>query len=191
MANVWFEVGRAIRSLIVGSQKKRSTERPPRSTPRPTSVQGGNGSHGHGNNATPLESPGQFGDGQTRDLDRSEFSKVRLEYAPNPDGDPDPGEIVWTWVPYVENDGRGKDRPVLIIGRIDATSVVGCYLSTKQHRGFISIGSGAWDSQGRESYLSPERLLRVTHTGMRREGVQIDKAGFAAAVAGVQAYHQL
>ncbi|MGO3146967.1 MAG: type II toxin-antitoxin system PemK/MazF family toxin [Leucobacter sp.] len=192
MANAWFEVGKAIRNLIVGSQKRRSPGRPARSSPRPTSVQRGGRSHNESSHDEPLqESPGQFGDGQTRDLTRSEISRVRLEYAPNPDGDPDPGEIVWTWVPYVENDGRGKDRPVLIIGRIDATTVVGCYLSTKQHHGFVSIGSGAWDSQGRESYLSPERLLRITHDGMRREGVQIDKAGFSAAVSGVQAHHQL
>ena len=31
--------------------------------------------------------------------------------------DPDPGEIVWTWVPYEEHDGRGKDRPVLLVAR--------------------------------------------------------------------------
>ncbi|QNN63834.1 hypothetical protein H9L06_02055 [Leucobacter denitrificans] len=136
-------------------------------------------------------SPGQFGEGRTRDLEVAAFSKIRLEYSPQPDGDPDPGEIVWTWVPYVENDGRGKDRPVLIIGRIDETTVVGCYLSTKQHRDFISIGTGAWDSQGRQSFLSPQRLLRVTHTGMRREGVQIDRQGFERAVAGIRDHYRL
>ena len=90
-------------------------------------------------------SPGQFGATKTRDLGSGELSGVRFEYAPHPDGDPDPGEIIWTWVPYVENDGRGKDRPVLIIGRIDSRAVVGCYLSTKQQRNFISVGSGGWD----------------------------------------------
>ncbi len=38
-------------------------------------------------------------------------------YAPAPDGNPDPGEIVWTWVPYEEDHSQGKDRPVLVIGR--------------------------------------------------------------------------
>ena len=27
---------------------------------------------------------------------------VRFEYAPERDGEPDPGEVVWTWVPYDE-----------------------------------------------------------------------------------------
>src|SRR5690606_1707806 len=71
-------------------------------------------------------SPGQHGPDATRDATAEELRQVRFEYAPNMDRDPDPGEIVWTWVPYVENDGRGKDRPVLIVGRIDDRSVVGC-----------------------------------------------------------------
>lgn len=35
-------------------------------------------------------------------------------YSPEMDGDADPGEVVWAWVPYEENDGRGKDRPVVV-----------------------------------------------------------------------------
>ena len=42
---------------------------------------------------------------------------VRIEYTPSLDGDPDPGEVVWTWVPYEEDPTLGKDRPVVIIGR--------------------------------------------------------------------------
>ncbi|KAM9862486.1 type II toxin-antitoxin system PemK/MazF family toxin [Leucobacter sp. BZR 635] len=136
-------------------------------------------------------SPGQFGEGATRDVAATELRGAKLEYAPSMDGDPDPGEIIWTWVPYVENDGRGKDRPVLILGRINATTVFGCYVSSKYHRDFISIGSGAWDSQGRESFVSPERILRVTHDGMRREGATVDRERFGDAVRGVLAFHGL
>lgn len=172
MANesVWYQIGRAIREVIVGAGKAKP---------------GGESSGGSSGGS----SPGQHGAGQTRDITAAELRTVKLEYAPRPDGDPDPGEVVWTWVPYVENDGRGKDRPVLVIGRIDASTVVGCYLSTKDHHGFIPMGTGGWDSRGRESFLSPERLLRVTHDGMRREGVQVDRKRFDTAVAGVLAYH--
>ena len=38
---------------------------------------------------------------------------LRFDYRPRRDGKPDPGEVVWAWVPFEENDGRGKDRPVL------------------------------------------------------------------------------
>ena len=101
-------------------------------------------------------SPGQFGRGATRDATAAETQRISFVYAPEPDGDPDPGEVVWTWVPYVENDGRGKDRPVLVVGRIDANRFAACYLSTTQHRGFVSIGTGSWDSKGRESFLNPQ-----------------------------------
>ena len=39
-----------------------------------------------------------------------------VAYAPKPDGQPDPGEIVWTWVPFEEDNSVGKDRPVLLVG---------------------------------------------------------------------------
>lgn len=201
MANrsVWYEIGVAIRKLLFSGSSGSTTPNRQQKTQsnRQEAARPGKRTdpmlkgQSHRQPEEILESPGQFGAGQTRDITAAELRRVRLEYAPQPDGDPDPGEVVWTWVPYVENDGRGKDRPVLIIGRIDAHTVVGCYLSTKQHRDFVPIGTGGWDPQRRESYLSPDRLLRVTHDGMRREGVQIDRARFETAVRGVLAHHGL
>lgn len=127
-------------------------------------------------------SPGQFGISATRDATAEEKSAMRVSYAPDTDGDPDPGEVVWTWVPFVEHDGRGKDRPVLVVGRIDSDAVAACYLSTKHHDGFINIGAGPWDSQGRESFLNPARVLRVTAAGMRREASIMPKDRFDRAV---------
>lgn len=137
------------------------------------------------------ESPGQSGSGATRDLTAGELRAMQPSYAPSFDGEPDPGEVIWTWVPYVENDGRGKDRPVLIIARLDSDSWAACYLSTKQHRDFVSVGTGSWDSQGRESYLSPERVLRVTESGMRRESTGIDRAHYDRAVRAIMEWHGL
>ena len=134
---------------------------------------------------------GQAGLGATRELTRSEIAGLVPEYNPHPDGDPDPGEIVWTWVPYVENDGRGKDRPVLIIARLAPQAVAGCYLSTKRHDGFISVGSGAWDAQGRESFVNPGRILYVSDSGMRREGHVVPPERFDQAVRHIAALHGL
>ena len=55
-----------------------------------------------------------------------------VEYRPRDDGRPDPGEVVWAWVPFDENDGRGKDRPVLVIGRRGGT-LLGLMLSSQDH----------------------------------------------------------
>ena len=40
-------------------------------------------------------------------------------YAPEPDGQPDPGEVVWGWVPFEDDPSQGKDRPVLLVGRTE------------------------------------------------------------------------
>ena len=136
--------------------------------------------------SSPAWSPATTG---TRDLTPAEIRSLRPSYQPHPDGDPDPGEIVWAWVPYAENDGRGKDRPVLIIARIDGRTTAGCYLSTKQHRGFVSVGTGGWDSQGRESFLAPDRVLRIPDEGMRREGHVLSRDRFARAVETVMRAH--
>lgn len=132
------------------------------------------------------ESPGQHGPDATRDLSREELRGLQPSYDPNLDRDPDPGEVVWTWVPFVEHDGRGKDRPVLIIARLSDYAVAGCYLSTKQHRGFLPVGTGPWDGQGRPSYLNPNRVLRITHGGLRREGAVMPRERFEEIVAHVQ-----
>lgn len=107
---------------------------------------------------------------------------LRITYSPHKDGDPDAGEIVWTWVPYAENDGRGKDRPVLVIGRQDEERVYAVRLTSKAHDGdrdFLPIGRGPWDSQGRPSWIDIEQLYSVHAGGMRREASALDQARFA------------
>lgn len=59
--------------------------------------------------------------------------RVTLSYRPNGDGNPDPGEIVWTWAPYEEHDGRGKDRPVLIVAGGSGTALLAVQLTSKGH----------------------------------------------------------
>jgi hypothetical protein len=106
---------------------------------------------------------------------------VRTEYSPAHDGDPDPGEIVWTWVPFEENDGRGKDRPVLVVAREAAGTFLAVQLSSKRHDGdreWVAIGSGPWDRSGRDSWVDVDRILRLHEQGMRREACALDRGRF-------------
>ncbi|MFD7031019.1 type II toxin-antitoxin system PemK/MazF family toxin [Streptomyces sp. NPDC059917] len=126
--------------------------------------------------------PGRDGAGATAEVDPRAIGPVRTSYAPDHDGDPDPGEIVWTFVPYEENDGRGKDRPVLVVAReTDRDTVLAVQLSSKRHdhdREWVPIGTGPWDASGRESWVDVDRVLRVHDAGMRREACALDRGRF-------------
>jgi hypothetical protein len=105
----------------------------------------------------------------------------RIAYAPDLDGAADPGEIVWTWVPYEEDDGRGKDRPVLVVGR-EGRDLVGLMLSSQSgradDRNWIGIGAGTWDGEGRPSYVRLDRVIEVSEHEIRREGAVLDEDRF-------------
>lgn len=125
--------------------------------------------------------PGRYGPFATTEADPREVGRVRTEYSPAHDGDPDPGEIVWTWVPYEEADGRGKDRPVLVVAREAAGTVLAVQLSSKRHDGdreWVPIGSGPWDRSGRDSWVDVDRVLRLHDAGMRREACALDRMRF-------------
>jgi hypothetical protein len=109
-------------------------------------------------------------------------------YEPDLDGGADPGEIVWTWVPFEDDPSRGKDRPVLVVGH-DGPWVLGLMLTSKDHerdaadearfgRHWLDLGTGAWDAQRRDSEVRLDRVLRVHPDGIRREGAVLDRERF-------------
>lgn len=127
-------------------------------------------------------SPGSFGAAATLEIDPPRQDALRITYSPRLDGAPDAGEIVWTWVPYQERDGRGKDRPVLVIARRDDQHVYAVKLTSVSHaadRDFLPIGTGSWDARGRESWVDVDQLYLVHRDGMRREAAVLDGARFA------------
>lgn len=105
----------------------------------------------------------------------------KLVYAPNLDGRADPGEVVWTWVVYEEDSTRGKDRPVLVVGR-DSSTLLGLLLSSRDHHrddpNWVAIGSGTWDFESRQSWVRLDRVLDVPEEGIRREGAILDREKF-------------
>ena len=120
-----------------------------------------------------------------------------VEYRPHADGRPDPGEIVWAWVAYDEGDGRGKDRPVLVIGR-RGRDLLGLMLSSQDHdrdaadearhgRRWTDLGSGTWDARGRPSEVRLDRLLVLDPGTVRREGAALDRVRFDRVVAEARA----
>jgi hypothetical protein len=120
------------------------------------------------------------------------------DYAPEPDGRPDPGEVCWAWVPYEEDPGQGKDRPVLVIAATtadDGEPVVECLVMTsKDHdrdeaqeaaagRHWMDVGTGAWDHEQRPSEVRLDRIVVLGESDVRREGAALDPGIYAEVLA--------
>ncbi|QQO78107.1 type II toxin-antitoxin system PemK/MazF family toxin [Actinomyces sp. HMT897] len=121
-------------------------------------------------------------------------------YSPDPDGEADPGEVVWTWVPYEEDASQGKDRPVLVLARQGtgpSARLVVSQMTSQDHdldaaqeahwgRYWHDVGTGAWDSQGRPSEVRLDRLLLVNPEAVRREGATMDRRTFDSVVSALR-----
>nr|WP_228373526.1 type II toxin-antitoxin system PemK/MazF family toxin [Demequina gelatinilytica] len=149
-----------------------------RSTPHPSASR---------STATPAAYPGDF------------TGRPRISYSPTRGGAPEPGEVVWTWVPFEEDHAQGKDRPVLLVGR-DGRWLLGLMLTSKDHdldaaqearwgRYWMDIGAGPWDSRGRPSEVRLDRIVRVDPAGVRREGAMLDRATFDRVTGSLKDHH--
>jgi len=123
---------------------------------------------------------------------------VEPSYAPVHNGRPDPGEVVWAWVPYEDDPDQGKDRPVLVLA-VRNDVVIALQLTSKDHdrdeaqearagRFWMDVGSGAWDRQRRPSEVRLNRVLRLDPVAVRREGAALDRAVFEQVVAAARPY---
>lgn len=123
-------------------------------------------------------SPGQFGPEATGDVDVTAVGPVMMVYRPRRDDAPDPGEVVWSWVPFEEHDGRGKDRPVLLVAAESSEVFLGVQLTSKDHPQNLPVGRGDWDVEHRSSFARLDRVLRVHRSGMRRIGAEVSREAF-------------
>lgn len=118
-----------------------------------------------------------------------------VRYAPSPDGRPDPGEVVWTWVPYEEDHSQGKDRPVLLVGS-SGRYLLGLMLTSKDHDAdprraddYVDIGTGPWDRQWRPSEAKLDRILQINPNDVRREGAILDAGRFSVVASVLRSRH--
>lgn len=155
-------------------QEKHSTSHTPTPTPRPRQSQPRGNAHRYEDPATSNRPHTSIREASIAD------ALAHASYQPIMDGDADPGEVVWTWVPYQEDASVGKDRPAVVIGA-EGEGVYLLQLTSKDHsrdaaeeaaagRYWFDIGSGAWDPKGRPSEVRLDRALWVKATDVRREG---------------------
>ena len=118
-----------------------------------------------------------------------------ISYCPDLDGDADPGEVVWGWIPYEDDHSKGKDRPSLVIGR-DGRWLLVLMLTSKdkdrsdgaenRHEIWVDIGSGPWDRERRPSEVRVDRVIRLAEGAVRREGAILDEKRFETVAAAVR-----
>ena len=181
-----------------GSTQKSSTGTPKSSSPMPrssSSSRPNSGSHHH------YEDPATSNRPQTSIREASIADALaHASYTPIMDGDADPGEVIWTWVPYQEDASVGKDRPAVVIGA-QGEGVYILQLTSKDHtrdaaqeaaagRYWLDIGAGDWDSKGRPSEVRLDRALWVKATDVRREGAILPKATWQLIVDALEEHYR-
>ena len=154
-----------------GEARTSGSSAPKPSAPKPSSAKSAANS-----TAPKPPAPASTGASNGSDYPGDYRDMINFEYSPSLDGDADPGEIVWTWVPFEEDHSQGKDRPVLLVGR-DGEYLLALMMTSKDHNNrehadpnYLDIGSGPWDPQGRASEVKLNRVIRVRPDAMRREG---------------------
>lgn len=123
-----------------------------------------------------------------------------FSYSPQQNHRADPGEVVWTWVPFEDDPSQGKDRPVLVLAETSSGVFAAQMTSRDRTDGFLAednfgrawldIGTGSWDREGRRSEVRLDRLLVIPRGSMRREGGRVDEKTFARVVAKIREVHQ-
>ena len=103
--------------------------------------------------------------------------------------------MVWAWVPFEEDHSRGKDRPVLLVGR-SGPYLLGLMLTSRDRvpassasRDYVDLGAGSWDREGRPSEAKLDRILQIQPQDIRREGAVLDRERFETVAAGLRRRH--
>jgi hypothetical protein len=143
------------------------------------------GSNGKGHTAVPQK---KFG-GPAASAAPTAPGKLQIAYAPALDGDGDPGEVVWAWIPYEDDPTQGKDRPCLVIGHLDGrlATVALTSKASGPERDRFSVGVGEWDRERRPSYAKIDRVIALDPKSVRREGAIFPRDRFDKVVAATAA----
>ncbi|MCF4007551.1 type II toxin-antitoxin system PemK/MazF family toxin [Corynebacterium uropygiale] len=114
-------------------------------------------------------------------VERTENLARSIYYAPDMDGQAEPGEIVWIWVLCDGPSQPPRERAILVIGRTRHT-ILGLLISPNpdhdSEEEWLEIGSGQWDTSGRQCWLRLDRVLEVSELGIRRQGAVLPRRRF-------------
>lgn len=82
---------------------------------------------------------------------------------------------------------------MLVVGSKGRGTVLGLMLSTQQSRagqdGWLELGSGSWDAEGRTSFVRLDRVLEIEANSIRREGAVLDATRFERVASALRTRH--
>lgn len=100
-----------------------------------------------------------------------------IYYAPDMDGNAEPGEVVWVTVPS----RPPTVRSLLVVGR-EQHEVLGLLISPGQEHAedarWLGIGSGEWDASGAPCWVRLDKTLCVAETDVHRRGTIVPPLRF-------------
>ena len=100
-----------------------------------------------------------------------------IYYAPDMDGQAEPGEIVWVTVPS----DPPQERSLVVIGR-EHHDVLGLLISPWEKHlhedHWLGIGSGEWEDTGDPCWVRLDKTLMVPETEVHRRGTYIPPRRF-------------
>ncbi|AKP09194.1 PemK-like protein [Corynebacterium pseudotuberculosis] len=103
----------------------------------------------------------------------SEECARTIFYAPNMDGQVDPGEVVWFWAPSDSSPKKLRERSIVVVGR-HGPKVLGLLISPNPTHNdddhWLDIGAGPWDEAGRQSWVRLDKVVSVPEADIRRSG---------------------
>ncbi len=192
LAHILRSAGQAFLSSLLSSAKRTPVPSTTRTSTR--SRQDRSGSHAGASQQTHADgsTPPPLEDAATTHVVQLTEALTHVSYDPNPDGDADPGEVVWAWIPYEEDTTRGKDRPAVVLGRSNGGVLV-AQMTSKDHdrdaiqeahwgRYWLDVGTGDWDPKHRPSEVRLDRVLWVPLDVVRREGATLPRSVFESVV---------
>ncbi|AGP30399.1 hypothetical protein A606_03740 [Corynebacterium terpenotabidum Y-11] len=114
-----------------------------------------------------------------------------LIYAPEMDGQADPGEVVWFRVVRTK-DAEPELRACLVVGRNEHTLLGMLISSNPEHRtedNWIPIGTGLWDTKGNKCWVRVDKIVEIPESQIQRRGVSMPERRYDRIAAHLRTHH--
>lgn len=115
-----------------------------------------------------------------------------IYYAPDMDGQAEPGEVVWLMIQPDGSQEPAFERPLLVVGHNRQNILALQISSNPAHQNedqWLDIGSGAWDEESNQSWVRLDKIAEVGEDAIRRQGAVLPRRRFDRVAARMRNEH--